>query len=293
MPVSVDKRALDALIEESEDLQSDAMRTTKSSLSELVQHGQERRAHGGYDPEETRSFQQERRRLIVTGLAGAGALAGTPLVGSAFAGGLMGLFAEPAFADTPMDVQAAQTAASIENLAIAVYNKAAGLPFMKTIPAPAGPTVVAFVTKTVQQHTDHAAAFNAAAKALGGKEQTGVDMPVFNGVVTPALGTLKAPLDVVNFAAQLELVAAETYLAQTAAVSDKSLRNTFASIMGIENQHRSILLAVAALLQGGAPQLIKLGPPADQLPAAAGSVGFPDPFLKTDMARPATEGAVQ
>jgi hypothetical protein len=288
MPVSVEKRAFEALMEKSDDLQSDAMRSTKSSLSDMVEYGQERRAHGGYDPEETRSFQQQRRRLIVTGLAGAGALAGT-----AFAGGLMGLFAGPAFADTPMDVQAAQTAASIENLAIAVYNKAAGLPFMKTIPPPAGPTVIAFVTKTVQQHTDHAAAFNAAAKALGGKEQTGVDMPVFNGVVTPALATLKAPLDVVNFAAQLELVAAETYLAQTSAVSDKNLRNTFASIMGVENQHRSILLAVAALLQAGAPQLIKLGPPADQLPAAAGSVGFPDPFLKTDQARPATEGAVQ
>jgi hypothetical protein len=118
-------------------------------------------------------------------------------------------------------------------------------------------------------------------------------MPVYNTVVVPTLPKLKTPLDVVNFAAELELVAAETYSAETAAVTDKKLRGTFASIMGVENQHRAILLAVAALLAGGAPQLIKLGPPADQLPAAAGNVGFPDTFLKTDQARPATEGAVQ
>jgi hypothetical protein len=286
--MALDKRALEALVEESDDLQSDAMRTTKQGLTELVDYGRERRARGGYDPDQNRGFHAERRRLIVGGLTGAGLLAETAL--SAV---LLGLFDQPAFADTPMDIQAAQTAASIENLAVAVYKKAAGLPFMQNIPDPAGSTVKAFVTKTVQQHTDHAEAFNGAAKALGGKEQTGVDMPVYNGVVVPALGTLKSPLDVVKFAAQLEMVAAETYAAQTAAVGDKNLRNTFASIMGVESQHVSILLAVAALLQGGAVQLIKLGPPTDQLPAAAGSVGFPDPFLKTDRARPATEGAVQ
>ncbi|HEX9546540.1 MAG TPA: ferritin-like domain-containing protein [Acidimicrobiales bacterium] len=286
--MSLDKRALEALIEKSDDVQSDAMRATKQQLTELVDYGRDRRARGGYEPEESRRFQAERRRLIIKGLSGAGVVAGT-----AFGAGLLGLFDQPAFADTPMDIQAAQTAASIENLAIAVYHKAAGLPFMQNIPDPAGSTVKAFVTKTVQQHTDHAGAFNAAARALGGKEQTGVDLPVYNGVVTPALGTLKSPLDVVNFAAKLELVAAETYSAETAAVSDKNLRNTFASIMGVESQHVSILLAVAALLEAGATSLIKLGPPADQLPAAAGSVGFPDSFLKTDMARPATEGAVQ
>jgi hypothetical protein len=47
------------------------------------------------------------------------------------------------------------------------------------------------------------------------------------------------------------------------------------------------------LLEAGHPELIMLGPPADQLPDAAGSVGFPDSFLKTDQARPATEGAVK
>jgi len=276
-------RALSALIEESEDLHSDAMRTTNAGLADLVEQGRDRRADGDIDPDEIVEYQSERSRLLTKSLAGAG-LAGI---------GLTRLLASPAFAQSAPDVQAAQTAASIENLAIAVYNQAAGLSFMKNIPDPAGATVVAFVTKTVEQHTEHMKAFNAAAKQLGGKEQTGPDQVVFDSVVTPALPTLKTPLDVVKFAAELELVAAETYLAEVAAVSDKTLRSTFASIMGVENQHRAILLAVGALLEGGAPELIMLGPPADKLPAAAGSVGFPDTFLKTDQARPAEEGAVK
>ncbi len=275
-------RAVQALLEESEDLHSDAMRTTRAAMADLVEQGQDRRA-AGVDPDETAAYQSERSRLLTRQLAGVG------IVGA----GLATLFASPAFAQSSMDVQAAQTAASLENLAVAVYMQASQLPFMQNIPDPAGSTVVAFVTKTVEQHTDHAKAFNAAATKLGGKPQTNPDQVVFDSVMTPALPTLKTPLDVVNFASMLELVAAETYAAETAAVSDKNLRNTFASIMGVENQHRAVLLAVGALLESGHPELVMLGPPADKLPDAAGRVGFPDAFLKTDQARPADEGAVK
>jgi len=79
----------------------------------------------------------------------------------------------------------------------------------------------------------------------------------------------------------------------TASVSDKMLRSTFASIAGVENQHAAVLYAVAALLEANMPQLIKLDGVNAMLPAAAGSVGFPDTFVKTDMARPLTEGAVK
>lgn len=280
--MSIDTRALDALIEESQDLHVDAMRTTREGLSEIVEHGQEIRAAGGYDPEEVQAATSERRRLLTAAGAVAGGAALLSVIG-----------ASPAFADQPADIAAGQTAASIENLAIAVYNKAATLPFMASIPAPAGPTVVAFVKMTIQQHTDHASAFNSAVGALGGKPQTQPDMVVYNAVVTPALPTLKTPLDVVKFATTLEQAAASTYVAAVGSVTDKKLRGTFASIMGVEAQHVSTLLAVGALLQGGAPQLIKIPTDPAALPAAAGSVGFPDSFLKTDMARPLTEGAVK
>jgi hypothetical protein len=66
-----------------------------------------------------------------------------------------------------------------------------------------------------------------------------------------------------------------------------------ASIMGVEAQHVAILRAVQALLAAGAPQLVALPPNAAALPAAAGSVGFPDAFYPTTDARPAMEGAVK
>lgn len=287
--MSIDDGALRSLIEESGDLQSDAMRTTKSGLAGVVEQGLDRKAAGGYDLEETRAYQVERRRLLATSLKGLGAIGGTTL-----GAGIYEMVTSPAFADSSMDIQAGQTAASIENLAIKVYTVAAGLPFMtaSAIGSPAGATVVAFVTMTIKQHTDHAAAFNAAVKNLGGAAQTGLDMVAYNGLVKPALPTLTDPLKVVNFAAALEAIAAQTYVAETSAVSDKGLRNAFSSIMGVEAQHVSVLLAVSALLTAGAPQLITIPPPAASLPAAAGSLGFPNSFYGTTMARPAAEGAL-
>ena len=48
--------------------------------------------------------------------------------------------------------------------------------------------------------------------------------------------------------------------------------------MGVEAQHVAILYAVQALVAAGAADLIALPPDAAKLPAAAGSVGFPDAF---------------
>lgn len=276
---------LELMLEESDDLHADAMRATKLASTDLVEIGKARRA-AGIDPEETAAYQARRRGFLGKGLAGVGLVAG-----AGFATQLIGMMS--AAAQSGEDVQAAQTAASLENLAVAVYKQAAGLDFMQNIPAPAGPTVVAFVTKTIEQHTEHGKAFNAVAVRLGGKAQTNPNLVVMEMVVNPALPTLKTPLDVVRFAATLEWVAGQTYAAETAAVSDKDLRNTFASIGGVESQHRATLLAVAALLEGGAPELIAIPTDAAKLPAAAGSVGFPDAFQKTDQARPAAEGAVK
>jgi hypothetical protein len=285
--VSIDDRALRSLIEESADIQSDAMRTTTSGLADVVEQGLDRQAAGGFDPDETKAYHLERRQVLAKGLVGAGAFAGT-----AIGAGIYQMLTQPAFADTTMDVQAGQTAASIENLAIAVYQLAAGLSFMKNIPNPAGATVTVFVTRTIADHTAHAKAFNAAVMALGGKAQTGIDMPVYNTVVVPTKPKLTTALDVVNFAAVLEDAAAQTYNLETSTVSDKNLRATFASIMGVEAQHVAVLKAVSALLTAGAPQLVTIPPPLGSLPAAAGSVGFPNSFYATSGARPATEGAL-
>jgi hypothetical protein len=64
------------------------------------------------------------------------------------------------------------------------------------------------------------------------------------------------------------------------------------SVMGVESQHLATLRAVGALL-AGAPDLIKIPTDLAKLPAAAGSVAFPDAFQGVSMASPPEEGAVK
>lgn len=278
--MSVDERRLGELVDESQDLQSDALRNTRPALDETVELAHERGAH---DVTESRRFADDRRRLVSRGVMGGGALAA-----AGFGGALLTLMARPAFADQSMDVQMLQTAASIENLAVATYTAALSLPFASSLPK----VVQTFVTTTRQQHTDHGKAFNAAVTRLGGKTQDQPD-PVLLDVVNKAKPGLTGPGPLVDLAIQLETGAAETYVADVGAYSDANARKVTASIMGVEAQHVAVLSAVKALVSAGHPEWITLPPPIAQLPAAAGSVGFPDMFIKTDQARPAAEGAVK
>jgi hypothetical protein len=185
------------------------------------------------------------------------------------------------------DVMALQTAASIENLAVSVYTTASGLSFVKSGNA----TVAAFIAKTVTQHAAHAQAFNAALTQAGAKTQSGPD-PKYAAVVKAALPGIKSAADVVKLAITLEDVAAQTYTKNVGTVSTPALRILFGSIAPVEAQHRSVLLAVQALLGAGDADLIAIPTKPAGLPAAAGSVGFPDAFYSTASASPVTEGAV-
>lgn len=187
-----------------------------------------------------------------------------------------------------VDVAIMQTAASLENLAVGTYASALDLPFMASVP----PALRVFATKTKDQHAEHAKAFNAAATRLGGKLQDKPD-PVMAKVVEEARPGLRTPLDVVELAIKLETAAAQTYVANTVALADIESRKLVASVTGVAAQHLAILNAVKALLQANAPQLINFSPETRSLPAAVGSVGFPDALLRTDQARPNDEGAVR
>src|SRR6185295_14402777 len=112
-------------------------------------------------------------------------------------------------------------------------------------------------------------------------------------VVDSAVPTLKTPADVVTLAATLEQVATETYLSDLAQFSDAKSKALMASVMGVESQHLATLRAVGALLAGGAPELIVIPVDPSKLPAAAGSVAFPEPFEPITMASPPEEGAIQ
>jgi Ferritin-like domain len=286
--MTADPRDLSELLEESEDLQADALRPTHDALDELVElnhsaHDEDRAANVAFHEEHQRSLRSS--------------LGATTILGAAGGVVLVGVLASAAAAASSSDVQILQTAASIENLAVATYKTALTLPY---IGGSAADTVITkFAQVTMGQHAQHADAFNAAAKHLGGKAQNKPD-PAFVPVVNKAVASLgsataaQGALGVVGLALELENIAAETYIKDTTLAQSTSNKALFASIMGIEAQHVSVLLAVQALLKAGAPQLISLSPgTAAALPAAAGSVGFPNAFYQTNMAAPAKQGAVK
>ena len=266
MQDKIDEGRFRELLVESDDLQSDAMRTARDGLSDYVEAAQEARL--------------ERDRSGWTSAAVvAGAVGAATLISSA-----------PAWAADNNDVAALQTAAGLENLAVSTYTTALTLPFIGG--AEANGVVKAFAMKTMAQHAEHAMAFNAAAQKLGGKPQTGTP-DKYAKVVAGAVPGIKSAADVVGLAITLENVAAQTYVKDVGLVSSGELRQLFASVAGVESQHVAILLAVQALLKANAPQLIALPPDLTKLPAAAGSVGFPDSFYKTDMAADVQDGAVK
>lgn len=275
-----DKRLLE-LIEESEDLQVDAMRQAKEPLDNIVELGRERRATTEYRHLAQENAEHRRditRKVATAGLATAG-----------FGAALIAASAVPAFAAANVDVQAMQTAASLENLAVATYMTALTLPYIKN----GNPVVKTFAMTTMKQHSEHRNAFNAKVKDLGGKEQTKPN-PKYLPVVMGMIPKLKAggPADVVALAATLEDVATSTYVKDIQTVTDPQVRLLFGTIAGVESQHLATLHAVKALLAGGLAAEIKLPPNLAKLPAAAGSVGFPENFKKTDLASPPEEGAV-
>jgi hypothetical protein len=292
--MTAEPRALAELLEESQDLQADALRPVPDAIDGLVATALDDDAGDAGDAdgaEANRSFHEERRASLAASLAGATAL------GAAGGALLVGALSSAAAASSPKDVQILQTAAAIENLAVSTYRTALTLPYIGG--AAANPVVTKFAQVTMGQHVQHADAFNAAAEHLGGRAQTKPD-PAFVPVVHKAVaglagaGAAQGALAVVGLALELENVAAQTYVKDTVLVSGESRKALLASIMGVEAQHVSVLLAVRALLMADAPQLISLAPgTAAMLPAAAGSVGFPDAFFKTDDAAPAGQGAVK
>lgn len=270
MQNKIDERRFRELLDESDDLQSDAMRTAREGLDDYVEAAREACVSAGRDASRW----------------------GTAAAAAGVAGGAaaLGLLGSPTAWAAGDDVAALQTAAGIENLAVLTYQTALTLPFIGG--SSANPVVKAFATKTMSQHSEHAMAFNAAAQRLGGKPQTASD-PKYAEVVKAAVPNLKGAADVIGLAITLEDVAAQTYVKDVGLVTTAELRQLFASVAGVESQHKAILLAVQALVKANAPQLIALPPDAAKLPAAAGSVGFPDAFYPTTMAAPVEEGAIR
>ncbi|MCU1361008.1 MAG: hypothetical protein JWN99_2297, partial [Ilumatobacteraceae bacterium] len=235
---TLDERSLHTLIEESQDLHTDAMVVARTSLPDLADFAADRQRSGiTTDPamlvdaaDEARNTLARRLSLALGGILGAGA------VSAMFAG-------SAAADDGDINVMQLQTAVSLELLAVATYGAALTLPFIKD----GNPVVVTFAQTTMKQHDEHRQAFSAQTKALGGTDQTATN-PKYTPVVEAAKPKLATPSDVVKLAATLEQVATETYLSDLNQFTDKTARTLMATVMGVESQHLATLRAVGALL---------------------------------------------
>ncbi|MGN6693815.1 MAG: ferritin-like domain-containing protein [Aquihabitans sp.] len=288
--MTIDERALHDLIVESEDLQVDALRDLEGVKADLADARADRQREG-IDPDEAKQFAANRKKLLAEDGFGLSTLAAVGALGTAFAGAMTAMFAAPAGAQgsgDDVDVMVLQTASSLENLAVATYDAALGLDFIKN----GNPVVKKFAETTMKQHTEHGDAFKSATKQMDGEEQTEPN-PKYLKVVNDAKPTLTDPAKVVDLAMALEQVATQTYVANISLLTDTTSKELMASVMGVEAQHLATLRAVKALLAGGGADLIAIPTDLATLPAAAGSVAFPEPFEGTEKASPPEEGAVK
>lgn len=282
-----DDRLLGELIIESQDLQVDAMRVARETTPSLAEAHREI-AEVTTDPGYIAQWNNDRRRLLRNGGLGMGALASRGLLGTAFGSAVIGIVAKPVAAQgDDVSVSIFQTAASLENLAVQTYGAALELPFFDD-----NAVVKTFAETTQQQHDEHGQAFNAQAKALGGEAQNGTN-PKYTPIVEDMAPKLTDYAAVVELAKTLEEVAQDTYLANLSMLPTGEQRELMANVMAVETQHLAVLRAVGALLEGGAPELIAIPTDPAALPAAAGSVAFPEPFEEPNLASPPEEGALR
>jgi hypothetical protein len=187
----------------------------------------------------------------------------------------------------PLDVQVLQTAASLENLAVASYGAAARLEVIER----GNPALAEFITRTRDQHASHANAFNAAVARAGGKPQHAPD-PRYATVVGRALAGQNDAAYVVSLLGSLEDLKAQSYTRYATLASPK-LRSLMVSVACVEAAHRSFLLAVLKLLTAGATELIKIPAVPGELPGSLGSECFAGAFYRTADASAIDQGEVR
>lgn len=144
------------------------------------------------------------------------------------------------------DVVLLRTAQSLEHTLLAVYaasEQAGGL----------GSAGAALAARFVQDHTRHAAAIGALITARGGEEYACANPFIIDRAVDPIFaavdGSDNVERDLLNISHAFEDLAAATFQAVTAALSDLSLRSELMRIGGEENRHST---ALAKLINPGA-----------------------------------------
>lgn len=150
-------------------------------------------------------------------------------------------------ADPDMDLALARTAASLEKLAVDVYQTGIDSGLVTTM------AIADAATLFQSHHQEHLDALNGAISSAGGEEVTEMNQAVYDAVVAPALEGLSDEAGVVQLALDLESAAAQTYVFAGGALSVPALRSTIMTIGGIEARHAAVLQVAA---QGAAPTAV-------------------------------------
>lgn len=142
-----------------------------------------------------------------------------------------------------MDIVLARTAASLENLAVALYGVALGTSDVAKLPNEIkfDPAVVDAAKLFQMHHQSHADALNAVLKGAGEAEYKDPNQYIFENVVKPKVAELTDQKAVVTFALDVENLAAGTYAFAASVLSTAKLRQTIMSIGGVESRHAAAL----------------------------------------------------
>jgi hypothetical protein len=135
------------------------------------------------------------------------------------------------------DVAALQTASSLEELAVAVYQTAIDSGLVKT--AAIGDAAKLFQS----QHKEHSQLFQGATTKAGGTPFAKPN-PAVLAQLQPTIKALKDEIGVVMLAHSLETAAAETYQKVVGTLKDMTLNQAFMSVGGTEARHAVILASV-------------------------------------------------
>ena len=190
-----------------------------------------------------------------------------------------------AASEAPLDVQVLQTAASLENLAVASYTTAAKLPFV----VGGSGQLRALIARNAAHHTAHAQAFNLSAHKAGGAEQHAADAR-YAANVRKILATTGDPTSLVGLFTELEDIIAQTCTRYAILATGGGVRSQFASVASVEAQHGAELLIVRTLLDAGRAEPAGT---AAALPAAVGTAGIPLAVYLTADASAINEGVVR
>lgn len=185
-----------------------------------------------------------------------------------------------------LEVQIFQTAASLENVLVDTYAAILASPMVGD-----DQSIGRFVETTMQHHTEHAAAFNDQAEALGGARQDALN-PRYAGYLGDTLPTVADAAGLLAVIATLEEVVTDTYLEDLTRLADPSMRTLMASVMSAESQHLGTLRVFASLIATGVAGLVAIPTDVVAFPADVGDVASPRGVEIPNLAVPPSTGAV-